>query len=191
MPYICKVLWSRRRKRKQNKLFSIKYQSYHRHHLIRISSCHKLQRAKKTKKTKFSSKLGPQSLTRSQKVIEKIIAIHSSNPSKKKKANQTKNVPLKHAFNSFGKWCSFPQELFNVKNWTAGHSELAVKKSMPDDEKPNLNFYLTEEKKKLYTSPTSMLLVNNYFTKPAVFNIFVVKYNPVSQSTKLAFCIRH
>ena len=36
-----------------------------------------------------------------------------------------------------------------------------------------------------------MLLVNNYFTKPAVFNIFVVKYNPVSQSTKLAFCIRH
>ena len=35
-----------------------------------------------------------------------------------------------------------------------------------------------------------MLLVNNYFTKPAVFNIFVVKYNPVSQSTKLAFCIR-
>jgi hypothetical protein len=54
-------------------------------------------------------------LTRSQKVIEKIIAIHSSNPSKKKKANITKNVPLKHAFNSFGKWCSFPQELFNVK----------------------------------------------------------------------------
>merc|ERR1711936_470367 len=49
-----KVLWSRRRRRKQNKLFSIKYQSYHRHHLIRISSCHILQRAKKTKKTKFS-----------------------------------------------------------------------------------------------------------------------------------------
>merc|ERR1739848_987137 len=37
---------------KLNKLVSIsKYQSYHRHHLIRISSCHKLQlRAKKTKK---------------------------------------------------------------------------------------------------------------------------------------------
>merc|ERR1711944_38863 len=57
-----KVLWSRRRKRKQNKLFSIKYRSYHRHHLIRISSCHKLQRAKKTKKTKFSSKIGPHRL---------------------------------------------------------------------------------------------------------------------------------
>merc|ERR1712223_1337017 len=86
------------RKRKQNKLFSIKYQSYHRHHLIRISSCHKLQRAKKTEKTKFSSKLGP----------HRLLAV-------KKKSNSTKNVPLKHAFNSFGKWCSFPQELFNVK----------------------------------------------------------------------------
>jgi len=53
MPYIWKVLWSRRKRRKQNKLFSIKYQSYHRHHLIRISSCHTLQRAKKTKKTKI------------------------------------------------------------------------------------------------------------------------------------------
>merc|ERR1712039_259024 len=70
---------------KQNKLFSIKYQSYHRHHLIRISSCHKLQRAKKTKKNKILLKTRTASLTRSQKVIEKIIAIHSSNPSKKKK----------------------------------------------------------------------------------------------------------
>ena len=53
MPYIWKVLWSRRRRKKQNKLLFIKYQSYHRHHLIRISSCHTLQRAKKTKKTKI------------------------------------------------------------------------------------------------------------------------------------------
>merc|ERR1712203_830429 len=66
-----------------NKLFSIKYQSYHRHHLIRISSCHILQRAKKTKKTKFSSK--------KRKVIEKIIEIHPSTiPSRKKKANYAK-----------------------------------------------------------------------------------------------------
>merc|ERR1712038_292586 len=73
---------TRRRRRKQNKLFSIKYQSYHRHHLIRISSCHILQRAKKTKKTKFSSK---------KKVIEKIIEIHPSTiPSRKKKANYAK-----------------------------------------------------------------------------------------------------
>jgi len=49
--------------KKPNKLVSIsKYQSYHRHHLIRISSCHKLQlRAKKTKKktnsSQFPSKL--------------------------------------------------------------------------------------------------------------------------------------
>ena len=68
-------------------------------------------------------------------------------------------VPLKHAFNSFGKWCSFPQELFNVKNRTAGHSELAVKKSMPDDEKPNLNFYLTEEKRR------NLYIANFYVTR--------------------------
>merc|ERR1712154_694654 len=48
---------SRRRTKKPNKVVSIsKYQSYHRHHLIRISSCHKLQlRAKKTKKNEFFS----------------------------------------------------------------------------------------------------------------------------------------
>jgi len=57
MQYSWKVLWSRRRTKKPNKLVSIsKYQSYHRHHLIRISSCHKLQlRAKKTKKNEFFS----------------------------------------------------------------------------------------------------------------------------------------
>ena len=55
--YQFQVLWSRRRTKKLNKLVSIsKYQSYHRHHLIRISSCHKLQlRAKKTKKNEFFS----------------------------------------------------------------------------------------------------------------------------------------
>merc|ERR1719384_2372421 len=111
MPYICKVLWSRRRKRKQNKLFSIKYQSYHRHHLIRISSCHKLQRAKKTKKTKFSSKLGPQSLTRSQKVIEKIIAIHSSNPSKKKKRIKLKKCPIEACIQFFWKVVLLPSRI--------------------------------------------------------------------------------
>merc|ERR1712172_457601 len=39
---------------KQNKLFSIKYQSYHRHHLIRISSCLRiLQRAKRRLKKRI------------------------------------------------------------------------------------------------------------------------------------------
>merc|ERR1712228_268134 len=72
-----------------------KYQSYHRHHLIRISSCHKLQlRAKKTKKKTNSSQF-PSKLRITKKN-------HAS-------------IPLQHAFNSFGKWCSFPQELF-VKN---------------------------------------------------------------------------
>merc|ERR1712154_356727 len=94
---------SLRRTKKPNKVVSIsKYQSYHRHHLIRISSCHKLQlRAKKTKKTnssQFPSKL---------------------RITKKKSSYQSKinhaSIPLQHAFNSFGKWCSFPQELF-VKN---------------------------------------------------------------------------
>jgi hypothetical protein len=46
----------------------------------------------------------------------------------------------------FWKVVLLPSRIVNVKNWTARHSELAVKKSMPDDEKPNLNFYLTEEK---------------------------------------------
>merc|ERR1711994_187165 len=105
------VLWSRRRKRKQNKLFSIKYQSYHRHHLTRISSCHKLQRAKKTKKTKFSSKTRTASLTRSQKVIEKIIAIHSSNPSKKKKANSTKKCPIEACIQFFWKVVLLPSRI--------------------------------------------------------------------------------
>merc|ERR1712083_583673 len=97
-------LWSRRRTKKPNKLVSIsKYQSYHRHHLIRISSCHKLQlRAKKTKKNEFFS-----------------IPIETANYEKKKSSYQSKinhaSIPLQHAFNSFGKWCSFPQELF-VKN---------------------------------------------------------------------------
>lgn len=66
---------------------------------------------------------------------------------------------MKHAFNSFGKWCSFPQELFNVKNRTAGHSELAVKKSMPDDEKTNFKFYLTEEKRR------NLHIANFYVTR--------------------------
>jgi len=99
MPYIWKVLWSRRRRRKQNKLFSIKYQSYHRHHLIRISSCHTLQRAKKTKKRN-----SPQKSNRKDPHDSSIYPIE-----------EAKNVPLQHSFNSFGKWCSFPQELFNVK----------------------------------------------------------------------------
>merc|ERR1712083_790259 len=77
-----KVLWSRRRRRKQSKLFSIKYQSYHRHHLIRISSCHVLQRAKKTKKTKFSSK----------KVIERSSQFIHLLSHREKKANYAKKM---------------------------------------------------------------------------------------------------
>merc|ERR1711997_1264730 len=72
------VLWSRRRRKKQNKLLFIKYQSYHRHHLIRISSCHTLQRAKKTKKTKILLK--PKS---NRKKKSTTITIHPSIPSKR------------------------------------------------------------------------------------------------------------
>merc|ERR1719510_793842 len=103
-----KVLWSRRRRMKQNKLLFIKYQSYHRHHLIRISSCHTLQRAKKTKKRN-----SPQKSNRKDP--------HDSSISYP--IEEAKNVPLQHSFNSFGKWCSFPQELFNVKKTgNAGHA---------------------------------------------------------------------
>merc|ERR1739847_133117 len=81
-----KGLMVSKKERKPNKLVSIsKYQSYHRHHLIRISSCHKLRLRAKKKKSSYQSKIN-----------------HAS-------------IPLQHAFNSFGKWCSFPQELF-VKN---------------------------------------------------------------------------
>merc|ERR1712073_94098 len=137
-----------------------------------------------TKKNEILLKTRTASLTRSQKEIEKIIAIHSSNPSKKKKANQTKNVPLQHSFNSFGKWCSFPQELFNVKKTgNAGHA-------FDDQRETTTYFYLTEERRRTYTSPTSMLLVILFYKVPAVFNIFVVKYNPVSQSTKIDFLVK-
>merc|ERR1711936_1371235 len=84
---------------------------------------------------------------------------------------------LQHSFNSFGKWCSFPQELFNVKKTgNAGHA-------FDDQRETTTYFYLTEERRRTYTSPTSMLLVILFYKVPAVFNIFVVKYNPVSQST--------
>merc|ERR1719454_757549 len=51
MPFNGKVLWSRRRKKekKPNKRVSPNL-SYQRHHLIRISSCHKTTSKKKTKK---------------------------------------------------------------------------------------------------------------------------------------------
>merc|ERR1711913_53159 len=90
---------------------------------------------------------------------------------------------LQHSFNSFGKWCSFPQELFNVKKTgNAGHA-------FDDQRETTTYFYLTEERRRTYTSPTSMLLVILFYKVPAVFNIFVVKYNPVSQSTKLTCSI--
>merc|ERR1739848_777608 len=94
-----------RRTKKPNKLVSIsKYQSYHRHHLIRISSCHKLQlRAKKTKKK-----------TNSSQFPSKLLITKKKKSSYQSKINHA-SIPLQHAFNSFGKWCSFPQELF-VKN---------------------------------------------------------------------------
>merc|ERR1711935_1104073 len=44
------VLWSRRRMRKKPNKRVSQNQSYQRHHLIRISSCHKTTSKKKTKK---------------------------------------------------------------------------------------------------------------------------------------------
>merc|ERR1711893_536444 len=98
-------------KSKQNKLFSIKYQSYHRHHLIRISSCHKLQRAKKTKKNEILLKTRTASLTRSQKVIEKIIVIHSSNPSKKKISESNYKCPIEACIQFFWKVVLLPSRI--------------------------------------------------------------------------------
>merc|ERR1712193_438128 len=135
----------RRRRRKQNKLFSIKYQSYHRHHLIRISSCHILQRAKKTKKTKFSSK---------KKVIEKIIAIHPSTiPSRKKSELSAKKMSHCSMHSIFGKWCSFPQELSDVKKKNPMPD---VTPSIGENEKPLL---LTNRKKIL------LYIANFYVTR--------------------------
>merc|ERR1711981_989797 len=78
----------RRRTKKPNKLVSIsKYQSYHRHHLIRISSCHKLQlRAKKTKKKTNSSQFPSK------------LRITKKKSSYQSKINHA-SIPLQHAFN--------------------------------------------------------------------------------------------
>merc|ERR1719454_1972758 len=60
MPFNGKVLWSRRRKKekKPNKRVSPNL-SYQRHHLIRISSCHKTTSKKKTKKRILLKKFIP------------------------------------------------------------------------------------------------------------------------------------
>merc|ERR1711956_118968 len=73
-------------------------------------------------------------------------------------------VQLQHAFNSFGKWCSFPQEFEAREKNNSGHK---------------LSLQLTQRKEAYEnrkTSPTSMLLVILFYKVPAVFNIFVVKY---------------
>merc|ERR1719411_1596331 len=83
--------------------------------------------------------------------------------------------------------------LKNCSTWKIGPPDTASSRSRNQcrtTRNQTLISIKQRKKEETYTSPTSMLLVNNYFTKPAVFNIFVVKYNPVSQSTKLAFCIR-
>merc|ERR1712204_32719 len=128
-----KVLWSRRRMRKKPNKRVSQNQSYQRHHLIRISSCHKTTSKKKTKKR----------ILLKRKLIVK--------------------VQLQHAFNSFGKWCSFPQELEAREKITQDTNYLTTH---------------TEERsiRKRKTSPTSMLLVILFYKVPAVFNIFAVKY---------------
>merc|ERR1711944_143652 len=116
-------------RKKHNKLLFHRYQSYHRHHLIRISSCHTLQRAKKTKKRN-----SPQKSNRKDPHDSSIYPIE-----------EAKNVPLQHSFNSFGKWCSFPQELFNVKKRAMQDTMLMI-----SSEKPLLLSNRGKIKKNLY-----------------------------------------
>merc|ERR1712008_460934 len=80
-------------RKKPNKRVS-QNQSYQRHHLIRISSCHKTTSKKKTKKTNSPQKIIHPIETNNLKKLRKLII----------------KVQLQYAFNSFGKWCSFPQE---------------------------------------------------------------------------------
>merc|ERR1711956_105376 len=87
--------WSRRRMRKKPNKRVSQNQSYQRHHLIRISSCHKTTSKKKTKKRiLLKQKLFIPSKNKLFEGLRKLIV----------------KVQLQHAFNSFGKWCSFPQE---------------------------------------------------------------------------------
>jgi len=169
MPYIWKVLWSRRRRKKQNKLLFIKYQSYHRHHLIRISSCHTLQRAKKTKKRN-----SPQKSNRKDQPSRFIHLSHRRSEFKLNMSHCNIHSILLESGAPSHKNCSM---------WKNGQCRTRFWSAR------NHYFYLTEERRRTYTSPTSMLLVILFYKVPAVFNIFVVKYNPVSQSTKLTCSI--
>merc|ERR1739844_848673 len=76
--------------------------------------------------------------------------------------NESIKVQLQHAFKSFGKWCSFPQEFE------------ATREKITQDTNYYLQLTQRKEKhtKKRKTSPTSMLLVILFYKVPAVFNIF-------------------
>merc|ERR1711963_709954 len=111
---------------------------------------------------------------------------------RKNKANQTKKCPIEACIQFFWKVVLLPSRIVQCEK--IGPPDTASSRSRNQcrtTRNQTLISIKQRKKEETYTSPTSMLLVNNYFTKPAVFNIFVVKYNPVSQSTKLAFCIRH
>merc|ERR1719189_3166978 len=133
-----KVLWSRRRKKekKPNKRVSPNL-SYQRHHLIRISSCHKTTSKKKTKKRILLKKIHPI------------------------------KVQLQHAFNSFGKWCSFPQEFEAREKNNSGHK---------------LSTTHTEERSIRNEKHRQLLCYSYYyFTKCQLFSTFLLSnINPVS-----------
>merc|ERR1712083_1059980 len=110
-----KVLWSRRRKKEKKPNKRVSPNlSYQRHHLIRISSCNKTTSKKKTKKTNSPQKIHPI------------------------------KVQLQHAFNSFGKWCSFPQEFEAREKITQDKNYLQLTQRKEAYETKNIaNFYVT------------------------------------------------
>merc|ERR1712051_522599 len=88
--------------------------SYQRHHLIRISSCHKTTSKKKTKK---------------RILLKKKNSSHRNKSNLKKDyfENESIKVQLQHAFKSFGKWRSFPQEFEATREKNnSGHKLLST-----------------------------------------------------------------
>ena len=85
-----------------------------------------------------------------------------------------KKVQLQHAFNSFGKWCSFPQEfearekITQDTNYSTTHTE---ERSIRNEKKNIANFYVTR---------------NIILQSASCFQHFLLSnINPVSQSTQL------
>merc|ERR1740116_570904 len=163
MPFNSKVLWSRRRKKekKPNKRVSPNL-SYQRHHLIRISSCHKTTSKKKTKKR---------------------ILLKKKNSSHRSKSN-LKRITLK--MNRSKSSCSMHSNLLESGAPSLKNLKLLVKKITQDT-----NYYLQLTQRKEKHTKKRKNIANFYVTRNIIlqsascFQHFLLSnINPVSRSKK-------